>query len=224
MNSVKHIIPTLTIIFFITVLSACASKPSGKTADVVSPVTEHKRANERRCTCNKMDQQLNLVTQEIQNKKILYSQSAVKADCSGIFHRVLDGLSQQCSCFSRPDYQHHRSTRQLANWYHQQGKLHRIDDALTAQHLIRVGMIMFYGQSNKVYKKVPLADFFKSGKGITHMGIVVDVKRNSKGEVEFYSLFHGRSTGKLAKTTKYHNRKMKYGNGKQRWIAYAKAY
>jgi len=205
----------ITLLFLVMLLSACASAPPDE-PERVSVSTG--------CSCHDMNGELGRVTQAIEKQKIIYSQSAEKADCSGIYHRVLDGLADACPCMDRPDYQQHRTTRRLANWYHQRGELQRVDDPRKAQDLIRVGVVMFYGYQGRSYKKAPIEDFFKQGKGIVHMGVVVDVERDADGNVVRYSLFHGRSSGKLAKATNYHSRRMRFGNGKQPWIAVASAY
>ena len=78
----------------------------------------------------------------------MYSQTKPGSDCSGIFHRVLDGLSVRCGCFSPPSYRDYRSTRQLAQWYHEQGDLLRVTDPLKDSELIGIGAVMFSGATD----------------------------------------------------------------------------
>ena len=72
---------------------------------------------------------LRQVSQRMEAQQIPYS-SAAKADCSGIFLRVLDSLKQFCPENTYPNQSQYRSSRDLAKWYHEQGRLQLIANPL----------------------------------------------------------------------------------------------
>jgi len=47
--------------------------------------------------------------------------------------------------------------------------------------------------------------YFELTVAIQHIGIVTEVKKDAQGHVEGYVLFHGRTHGKIASRTHYHN-------------------
>lgn len=169
-----------------------------------------------------LGRQVGVIAAGLARQKIMYRQGPGLRDCSGMFHRVLLGLQKHYPGATLPSARTHRTTRQLARWYHQRGVLRRPSSARQSDHYIRPGTVMFFGR--------PGAARLATGKlleprGIVHMGVVVDVKKDAAGRVVEYGLFHGRSTGKPAAITRYHKRDHRryppYGNGAQPWVAFA---
>ena len=145
-------------------------------------------------------------------------------DCSGIFHRVLQSLQARCSTLNLPDIQTARSSRTIANWYHEQKQFVIIEDAIKQSNLIQPGSVLFFGRRWTKYKNLTLEKVMTQ---IHHLAVVVDVTNNSKGELQSYRIFHGRSKGKCASITDWHRRcppKKKlppFGNWDEQWIGYA---
>jgi hypothetical protein len=150
-------------------------------------------------------------------------------DCSGIFHRVLKIMKKRCPDFTYPPIEKYRSTRALARWYHEKGRLILVRDAIAYSGLIKPGAVMFFGQRYKTYKNFSAKDLFKRGSGINHIGLVVKVHYDKTGNVSSYELLHGHGkTGRTpASVTKYHRRLPTratyppYGNGTEQWVALA---
>ena len=140
--------------------------------------------------------------------------SATLADCSGMIHRVLDRLEARCDDIERPDPSVARSARAIAAWYAQQGRLTTILDPVDADEALVPGAIAFFGAPGRV--DVPLEEIF-------HTGVVYDVQRNDRGQVESYRMFHGRRPGKTASITRWHRRTAEppLGNGNEQLIAIA---
>ncbi len=155
--------------------------------------------------------------------------SADTADCSGMFHRVLMEFQQACPEHDIPALKTYRSTRDLAKWYHERERLIVVplDSAEAYQHLIKPGAVLFYGYGGKKYAKFSANDLFKRGKGINHVGVVVDVDYDDNGNIETYYLFHGRNPKYTAGITDFHRRipsRSSYpplGNGPEQWVAFS---
>ena len=165
------------------------------------------------------------IAQRIQAQKIYYN-SRELTDCSGIFHRFLREMQKTCEHQDFPSPKKYRSSRDLALWYHERGSLILVSDPLRMSHLIRPGMVMFYGNRGKKFDKFTERDL-KNRKEIHHIGIVVSVEKDRTGRVISYKLFHGRSPGKYAAITEYHlltpsRRNLPpFGNYDQPWVAIA---
>jgi hypothetical protein len=146
-------------------------------------------------------------------QRIVYD-SATLADCSGMVHRVLEKVEQRCDDVARPELTVARSARAIAAWYAQQGKLTTVLDSIDADEALAPGAIAFFGAPGKV--DVPLERIF-------HIGVVYDVQRNERGEVESYRMFHGRRPGKVASITRWHRRDADppLGNGNEQLVAVA---
>jgi len=152
------------------------------------------------------------------------------SDCSGIFHRVLLGMKQRCPAYDFPDPQKYRDTRDLARWYHEHGDLILVQNALASVDLIKPGAVMFFGYRGINYTPVNLTvdTLLTRKRGIEHMGVVVSVKKDNSGQAISYELFHGQTHGKIASTTKHHERNPSrstykpFGNAEQQWIAVAR--
>ncbi len=161
----------------------------------------------------------------IEVQKILYNSQPL-SDCSGIFLRLCRDLKEVCSNFNLPQPKNGRDGRRLAKWFYDQDRLILIQDARSNDDLIRPGAVMFYGRRNKTYAHPDIKQITAS-EGVEHMGVVTAVKRDAEGQVVNYTLFHGRSTGKIASRTTHHHRDPSredipaYGNWNQQWVAVA---
>jgi len=152
------------------------------------------------------------------------------SDCSGIFHRVLQAMKSRCPAYDYPDPEKYRETRDLARWYHQRGDLILVQDALASADLIKPGAVMFYGHRGINYTATNLtADtLLMRERGIEHLGVVVSIKKDAAGQLLGYELFHGQTYGKIASTTRHHERNpsrssyMPFGNAEQQWVAVAR--
>ncbi len=155
----------------------------------------------------------------------LWYNSKPLTDCSGIFHRVAKRFKTICPATTTPAPSY-RSSRDLAKWYYEKEQLTIVQDVLENDHLIRPGAVMFYGRRNKEYHNIKI-DSLTSYRGIEHVGVIVEVEKDSNGSVINYSLLHGRSPGKLASITNWHHRNPSrsnlppFGNYDQQWVAIA---
>lgn len=150
-------------------------------------------------------------TQELEDQKIKYN-AAQLSDCSGIFFRITRRLQDNCPKRSYPSTGKLRSTKDIASWYHEKGKLKLIEDISKATHLIQPGTVIFYGQRDKRYSNFDIDDLTSSS-GIEHVGIVTAIEMQDK-QLQSYTLFHGRSNGIIASHTKHHTAQKKIRNGK----------
>jgi hypothetical protein len=179
---------------------------SGSTIDLAHPVRE--------------------ISVRLEAQKLEYAPSNL-ADCSGIFHRVLKNLKERCPSHAYPEVNKYRDSRALARWYQENNTLLLIHDALAQSDLIKPGAVLFYGYGGKKYQHFSAEDLFVRGKGINHVGVVVEVTKNDQDEVESYRLFHGRNPKHTAGITDYHLRKPTrdsyppLGNGPEQWVAFA---
>jgi len=147
------------------------------------------------------------------------------SDCSGIFHRVLRNVKADFPGAEMPNPDDHRTTRLLAKWYHEKNRLTLVRSPVDSSDVIEPGVVLFYGQVGGKLPKPGFTaeDLFVQGTGINHMGVVVDVVRDDSGNLQRYSLFHGRNPKYPASTTTYHKitSKPPFGNGSEKWVAYA---
>ncbi|MEM6800476.1 MAG: hypothetical protein AAF696_03675 [Bacteroidota bacterium] len=169
---------------------------------------------------------VNMIAENISRDSLQYDVEAF-SDCSGIFHRFLDSMEVRCPDKQYPDPEQYRSSRELAKWYHEEGRLISVENPLKMMQYIHPGTVMFYGGRGDISEDIKLEDLFEHG-GISHVGVVTEVKQNENGIVTGYSLFHGQRPGKLASTTNYHQRAYRnrpnyppYGNGTEAWVAVA---
>ncbi|XOF34279.1 MAG: hypothetical protein ACL93V_03005 [Candidatus Electrothrix sp. YB6] len=171
---------------------------------------------------------LRQVVANLEAQSIRYARGPL-SDCSGIFHRVLQGMQRCCPGYAYPSVTQYRDSRAIARWYHERGRLVLVNDALQNTHLIRPGMVFFFGRTGKRYKKLTVPQVLSRWSGIYHVGIVVRVHRDKRGRVVRYELFHGhgRRGRTPASTTAWHRRNPSrsvyppFGNGRQQWIAAA---
>jgi hypothetical protein len=156
-----------------------------------------------------------------------YSQSK-KTDCSGMFHKLLDDFRDECPNVILPSINEARSSRDIAQWYHKHGNFKIIKNPKESGHLIKPGMVMFYGYGSQKYnrKKLDINTIIIRGKGTNHIAIVTSVEMKD-GVVESYEIFHGRNPKRPAGITSsrriYPHRPNTpvYGNGPEPWLAIA---
>lgn len=170
-----------------------------------------------------IEHSINLIADWLENQKILYNSRSL-SDCSGIFLRICQSLAATCPEAELPTAKEARDGRKLAQWYHDRDRLTLIQDAPSSSEYIKPGAVMFYGRRNKTYPKVTIENI-TAVDGIEHIGVVTAVKKNKEGVITNYTLFHGRSSGKIASRTTHHhlNPSRKgipaYGNWNQQWVA-----
>jgi len=230
MNSNKRFLMAVTVMTF---LSSCGNIPSEHSTTVVPHTFDHPSGetdNYYAVHCQgrllNLKDPLSQITSYLESKAIYYN-SIPLSDCSGMFHRVLMMLDNQCPGQALPSHKKYRSTRQLAEWYYRKGKLVIIQDALSSSDLIKPGSVMFFGKQGRRYRNFTASQLFLRSRGIEHMGIVVAVQRDRTGRVLSYRMFHGRKSGTIAKTTlhkRIYNKRSypAYGNGSQQWVAVAR--
>lgn len=168
-------------------------------------------------------QHLEAFASDIEARKIYYNSQDL-SDCSGMFLRVCNSLKNKCNNYDFPDPAKVRDTRLLGRWFYERGNLKLIENAKANGNLIRPGAVMFYGHGNRKYTNLTI-DKIAARDGIEHIGVVTAVDKDENGVVTGYTLFHGRSTGKIASRSTHHKLKPSrsnlpsYGNWNQQWLA-----
>jgi len=163
---------------------------------------------------------------DYESRHILY-RSIPLSDCSGMFHRLLQQMKEAFPAFVYPEVTAARSSRALAQWYHDKGSLRIIEDAAKSGELIKPGAIMFFGQVGKKYSKPTIGQLTTYGSGIMHIGTVVDVEKDEQGKTVAYTMFHARGRGKPASRTRHglqhpqNSSLPAFGNWRQQWVAIA---
>lgn len=146
-------------------------------------------------------------------------------DCSGIFHRVLQKVTSkmagQCTQYIFPSVQS-RSSKSLVRWYYEHDNLTFIGNPQEASKWIKIGSVVFYGQQGKRYKQPSIQELSGAG-GVQHIGVVVEIERDTKGKLLNYGLFHGHGKSGIqpADITYFHRWKdshLAYGNGTQQIV------
>ena len=210
-NSTRLLVGLLFVVL-VSGISACSSskkakviveKPREAWAEAPPPVL----ANPAACTYLFTDPQkvFYAIADSLTRLKIMYSNNPARlADCSGIFHRFLLSLNRRCGQLQLPPIESARSSRAIARWYADRGKLTVVTNALVQSYLIEPGKVLFFGRRWTKYPNVSLADVLSQ---TYHMAICVEVIRDRNGVVQSYKLFHGRRTGKSATITDWHKRR-----------------
>lgn len=165
------------------------------------------------------------VASQLEAQQLMYNVQPF-TDCSGIFHRVLDSINRRCPDHAFPNPNAYRSSRGVGKWYSEKGNFIQITDPENEWAYIKPGAVMFYASGSIDPKAIQKEALFKQG-GIRHVGVVVAVEKDPDGVVSSYTLFHGRTTGKVAAMTNYHDREPSrnnyppYGNGGDHWVGVA---
>lgn len=161
---------------------------------------------------------------EAEPDKWMYSNKASDfKDCSGMFIRLCEALSEAtCDGYLYPGRSFH-SSRALAAWYHRQEELRLVTKPKESSDLIQVGQVMFYGRSGTKTPKRMTVDMLSGSAQsglVGHIGVVVDVDRTAAGELLAYTLYHGRSSGKAAaRSVIRKSQNPDFGNWGQPWLA-----
>lgn len=134
------------------------------------------------------------------------------SDCSGILHRLLEGLRDRCDGSFAPEPVEARSARDLASWYQGHGLLIPTPELGDLDRWLVPGAITFYTSPRR-----------RDVANIIHTAVVVDVQRDELGRVQALTLFHGRQPGKVASFTSNHRRDsdQPLGNGDHALFAIA---
>ncbi len=162
---------------------------------------------------------------------IMYNREpSAKADCSGIYHRVVEKFKAICPDAKTPAFNKARDSRSLAAWYKKNGDLKIIRNPEANADLIQPGVVMFYGYGKRRnhydFQKMTMDTLTLRGTGINHIAIVTSVNRVD-GDLISYELFHGRTDNKASATTKSYKVTSwdktwpMYGNAFEPWLAVA---
>jgi len=193
--------------------------------EVILPTTDDCFENEEETSA-----QLNMFAANIEADSIMYDNKnlANLADCAGMFLRTVQFVQAACADYDYPKPTEARGSRTQARWFYDRNNLVIVkdgfDDAMARRNLIKPGMVMFYGRSGKLYENVSIETIEKE---VAHVGVVTEVERDAEGNVIGYTLFHGRSQGKIAKRSDYHSIEPqrdgfpRLGNWNQQWLAIA---
>jgi hypothetical protein len=202
-------------------------EPSVTTLPVLPEITSEIPSTQ--CWLNDVSGPLHEVVTALEKQSLLYATQPL-TDCSGIFHRVVQGLKHKCPAKEFPTVENDRDSRAIARWYHEQGKLQLIENAVDNTELLQPGVVLFFGKNDSHYSDFSVEELLNPRKGIAHLGVVVNVHKNASGQVVHYELFHGH--GRKGKTpasiTDWHKRTPTrsgyppFGNGRQQWVAMAR--
>ncbi|MDX1942185.1 MAG: hypothetical protein SFU99_16595 [Saprospiraceae bacterium] len=198
----------------------------------VATVNSETLPNDKLCFSdpNDLSLQLSLFAEGIERDSVMYDNknTAKLADCSGMFLRVASFVKSKCDRYDYPEPKTARGTRELVAWYHNKNNLilvkNNAEDAMAKRNLIKPGAVLFFGRSGQVYNDVNIS---VAQQNVAHMGTVTEVKKDAEGNVIGYTMFHGRSTGKIAQRSFYHSiqpPRLGYpvlGNWNQQWLAIA---
>jgi len=156
---------------------------------------------------------------------------ALKNDCSGIFHQMLDGMRDLCPNAIFPTITVARSSRSIAGWYAKNGHLTIVRDPASQGDLIKPGTVMFYGHTQHAalynYQTMTIDTLTAPRVGINHVAIVIEVSRDENNVLQSYIIFHGRNVGKNAgittsrRTYPFRSGLPVYGNWGEPWLAIA---
>lgn len=215
-NSTRLLVGLLFVSFIMGVFSCSSSKKAKveienqrtSTAELPPPVVK----NPTTCANIFINPQkvVYSIADSLMGLRIMYSNNPDRlADCSGIFHRFLLSLKRQCGQLDLPPIENARSSRAIARWYADRGKLAVVTNALVQSHLIKPGKVLFFGHRWTKYDKLSLADVLSQ---TYHLAICVEVTHDRNGVVQSYKLFHGRRTGKTAMITDWHKRRPSRAN------------
>lgn len=183
--------------------------------------------------CGTADFDLAVATNNAANalKGIMYNREPkAKADCSGIFHRVLEHFKGICPEAKLPKFKQARDSRSLAAWYKKNGNLKIVRNPAAEADLIQPGAVVFYGYGRRRnhydFQKMNMDTLTLRGTGINHIAIVTSVNRVD-GDLISYEMFHGRTDNKPSaitksyKVTSYDKALPMYGNHAEPWLAVA---
>jgi hypothetical protein len=176
------------------------------------------------CSGGTVDATLTGIAKSVEKQQLLYDVKEL-TDCSGIFHRVMNEFRTQCPGPQYPSSSS-RNTRSIAKWYADRGQIVWVDQPLKQDNLIRVGAVMFFGQSGVQYTRKQLGSdlMYIVDEGINHVGIVTKVKMVG-GHVKQYWMLHGHgkprqlAAGVTSTTYQDHTGKTRYNNQNRNYVS-----
>lgn len=182
---------------------------------------------------------LTSISENLEAKRLAYISSQMQ-DCSGIFHQLKDSLQERLpsladgGSYQYPSPKEARSSRQIADWYHENNNLLIVQDAMASRNSIRPGSVMFYGKSGKKFSNIDIDmltdrdNNYTSNGAIQHIAVVTQVSTDENGNVLDYTIMHGRNSSVHAsrsgsKAVQSLNTKglPPFGNWKQQLVAIA---
>ena len=176
--------------------------------------------------CHDINKVLQPVVTSMVEQRIPYTQSPADEwrDCSGNFLRISSYLAGQCPAldFAAPsginDYRlggnnkapgpsEARTTRGIAAWYDERGMFTpvfydetEIDEApqslSSLRNRIKPGTVLWFSLWKPVAADGKARLFEESGGMITHMGTVVSVTKDPRGNVSGWEMYHGQNQRK----------------------------
>lgn len=189
------------------VTTTAAPAPGATTTAAPATTTANGLPTESMCFSGEkeLEEDLNLYASKIEALELMYSHELMQ-DCSGIFYRLVKEFAKQkCNSYAYPEPDvAGRPAYMIAKWYHDHKNFVMVNDPMASRNLIKPGAVMFYGKPGAKYNNVTIDQLATRG-GVFHIGVVTSVTRDTEGNVTQYTLFHGRSTGKIASRTSYHN-------------------
>jgi hypothetical protein len=191
-----------------------------------------------------MSEQLEVISRNLEARKLAYV-SSLGQDCSGIYHQIKDSLKARITAFADPDqykfptFEAQRSSRQIADWYYNNGNLHIVQDGLADRNKIKPGTVIFFGRTDESYSNIDIDLLTNPGKfvhdgikgKIMHIAVVTSVEKDDQGNVAKYTMMHGRNKrhpasrssgnwdGPASVGQKF--KKFPFGNWNQQWVALA---
>jgi len=194
---------------------------------------------------NKISEVLESISDSLENEKLAYVVSQGQ-DCSGIFHKIKNIFQKRLpalkegSQYTYPTFKKDRSSRQIADWYHQKGNLLIVEDPISSKNSIRPGSVMFFGQAGKLYKDMTIEMLTDRDNGYTkdgaiqHVAVVTSVRTDQNGDLVDYTMMHARypngphasrSGSKAVQSTSARNKALvapyPFGHWTQQWVAVA---
>ena len=148
---------------------------------------------------------LSEIAENLEAKRLPYISSQMQ-DCSGIYHQIKDSLQKRLPALKKsrqydyPNVKKVRSSRQIANWYHENDNFIFVEDAKASRNSIRPGTVMFYGKPHKKYSNMNIQlltdkdNNFTSNGAIMHIAVVTEVRTDEEGNVIEYTIMHGRNS------------------------------
>ncbi|MEN0048671.1 MAG: hypothetical protein AAF806_16535, partial [Bacteroidota bacterium] len=150
-----------------------------------------------------LQQALQAISANVEAAKVMYDDKNPKnlADCSGIFHRMIDSVQTRFPALGEDDFpavNTARGSKQIVKWYHDNGNLTIVDDALAVRDNIRPGTVVFFASKQDPSEKLTIE---KLQKIVYHIAIVTSLEEDENGDLVSYKMMHGRTNGKIASRT-----------------------
>ncbi len=155
---------------------------------------------------DKMSEVLESISDSLEKAQLAYV-SSLGQDCSGIYHKIKDILQtrlpalKEGSQYMYPQYNVDRSSRQIADWYYQNGNLLIVEDPIASKNSIRPGAVMFFGQAGKLFSDITIEmltdrdnNYTKDG-AIQHIAVVTSIRTDENGDLIDYTMMHARYPG-----------------------------